>query len=56
PSSGRTSRHRAHPRPRRIRHCRRPDDRHAHGRVPAGTDEGRAARHRRRADHVSLPH
>ena len=38
------------------RACRRADDRHAHRRVRAGAREGGAARHRRRADHVQVPH
>ena len=37
-------------------HRRRADDRRAHGRLPLRGRQGRAARYRRRADHVPLSH
>ena len=41
---------------RRRRARRRADDRHAHRRVRLRAGQGRAARHRRRPDHVQVPH
>ena len=54
--AGGTSRRRADEERAMVRARRRADDRHAHGRVRLRAREGGAARHRRRADHVPLPH
>ena len=54
--AGRASRHRAGPGAGRIRARRRAAHRHAKRRLSARAGQGRAAGHRRRAHHVSLPH